>query len=88
MEQGLWTHIILNVDEPNKTVSRVADIIQGWNNPFTDSQQELVCISSTKALSKEVVTNFRLEKAYEISEKCDDRFKKKRIERGGNFISL
>ena len=59
-------------------VCRVPDIIQGWNNPFTDSQQELISNSTVKAPPKEVATD--LQKAHEIGEKCYDTFKKECME--------
>ena len=51
------------IKQDQDAVSRVADIIQGSNNPFTVSQQGLVSISTPKAPPKEVATD--LQKAHE-----------------------
>lgn len=62
------------IKKDEEAITAVVEVIQGWNNPFSDSQQELVSISTAKAPPNDVKLD--LKKSHEIGEKCYAAFQK------------
>ena len=61
-----------------QAVSSIIDLIQGWVNPFTESQ-DLISISTAKEAPREIATD--LKTAHEVGEKCYATFKEERMEK-------
>jgi len=58
-------------------VSSIVDLIQGWVNPFSESQ-EPISISTTKKAPREIATD--LKTAHAVGERCYAKFKEERME--------
>ena len=61
-----------------QAVSAIVDLIQGWVNPFSESQ-DLISISTAKKAPREIATD--LKTAHAVGERCYANFKEERMEK-------
>ena len=62
----------------DQAVSSIVDLIQGWVNPFSESQ-DLISISPAKKAPREIATD--LKTAHAVGERCYANFKEERMEK-------
>ena len=65
------------IKKDEQAVSSIVDLIQGWVNPFSESQ-DLISISTAKKAPREIATD--LKTAHAVGEKCYAKFKEERME--------
>ena len=61
-----------------QAVSAIVDLIQGWVNPFSESQ-DLISISTAKKAPRDIATD--LKTAHAVGERCYANFKEERMEK-------
>ena len=61
-----------------RRLSPIVDLIQGWVNPFSESQ-DLTSISTAKKAPRETATDLKI--AHEVGEKCYATFQEERMEK-------
>ena len=61
-----------------QAASAIVDLIQGWVNPFSESQ-DLISISTAKKAPREIATD--LKTAHAVGERCYANFKEERMEK-------
>ena len=66
------------IKKDEQAVSSIVDLIQGWVNPFSESQ-DLISISTAKKAPREVATDLKI--AHEVGEKSYTTFKEERMEK-------
>ena len=65
------------IKKDEQAVSSIVDLIQGWVNPFSKSQ-DLISISAAKKAPREVATDLKTAQA--VGERCYTKFKEERME--------
>ena len=65
------------IKKDEQAVSSIVDLIQGWVNPFSESQ-DLISISTAKKAPREIATD--LKTAHAVGERCYTKFKEERME--------
>ena len=66
------------IKKDEQTVSSIVDLIQGWVNPFSESQ-DLISISTAKKAPREI--SIDLKTAHAVGERCYANFKEERMEK-------